>query len=625
MCMEENPSSYSLRGRPVPQVNYKEFATWGRDEMEQDNRSVKSIKSAKSTKSTRSWKGRKVDKERDAGKSVADHESSEQDSDIELQQLDKEIEANKPSFSEQYNEFKVRQGEQDLLEDADLPEDLDQEETYRKTKDLHLQQKKATTERMKRAEHRLELTRLREEIVETRERARTLEWEADMMEREKRLKANSLMIERRKRERRLKEMEEQQEREYEELNDEYGRKTLEYGKENLIDSDRDSHVSQERMTIGHDKVKSNRRGMQSKQSNAYQVKERESVMRALFTQQEDAKSKSVKQRNNNKDSQVAEWVSAHSHMAGDELDELQERARKIIAQKTKTRPVRVSAKAKYQQAHVDDSSDEEDLGEVTGVEHLRKLGLVLEKFGEKTLQMENEKKGMQTRSKTGRNNLQNLGTLEIDSVSGDIDGKGGDCPCGARPKVKSGKFAKTNVNLVKQEVWPHTMVSKKYTKRTTFDMLEFEAFVAGETKIIHSLLVQRKLESVGRLKVLMMISHWLCKSKNWPMVKSLYEAIMEEIESGEANWEDDFSSYETMLTPLVTMGSQVTDSKSGKKQYEVYWCKAYQTGNCEVSAPHMAQIKPDEPMVAVLHICATCWSLHKKRREHAEQDCPTKK
>ena len=140
---------------------------------------------------------------------------------------------------------------------------------------------------------------------------------------------------------------------------------------------------------------------------------------------------------------------------------------------------------------------------------------------------------------------------------------------------------------------------------------------------------------LGRLRVLVLIAHWTCRSKNWSAVRTVYESIIDEIEQGESDWSDDFSGHETIL-PSMQNYNQVSNEKTGghkgedKKRggnIEVYWCKNYQSGNCEQTSPHMAQIRPDEPMVPVVHMCASCWNAGRKRKEHPEGDpaCPTKK
>ena len=202
------------------------------------------------------------------------------------------------------------------------------------------------------------------------------------------------------------------------------------------------------------------------------------------------------------------------------------------------------------------------------------------------------------------------------------------CGNANKTKIKSGKFMKSHVNIVKQEVWPHTVVSKKYFKRASFDQLEFEAFVAGESRILYTMVADGDPDVVGRLRVLTLVAHWMGKTKNWPLIRSFYESIMEEIELGEKVWTDDFSGYETMLPSIgsANVGVIPPEVRSVKKSgYKVYWCKQFQMGNCHLGSPHMAQIKPEETPVPVLHICAFCWSNGKKRKEHTEMDCMSKK
>ena len=58
---------------------------------------------------------------------------------------------------------------------------------------------------------------------------------------------------------------------------------------------------------------------------------------------------------------------------------------------------------------------------------------------------------------------------------------------------------------------------------------------------------------------------------------------------------------------------------------EVYWCKAYQKNTCIEKHPHMAQIRPDEHPVPVVHMCAHCFQKENRREEHPEVECPVKK
>ena len=210
--------------------------------------------------------------------------------------------------------------------------------------------------------------------------------------------------------------------------------------------------------------------------------------------------------------------------------------------------------------------------------------------------------------------------------------------CCASNKIVTRKFARSHTELVRQEVWPHNGVSRKYVKKTTFDTLEFEQFVAGETRIIYSMLQKKDAaRAAGRLRVLVLIAHWFCRSKNWPQIRGLYEGIVDEMELGTVDWTHDFSSYETMVVPAshvnpavqtsTTAAAKATPNSACKGQTGVFWCKEFQHGRCEQKPPHMAQIKPDEMPVPVLHICASCLQNGRKRKDHAENDptCPSKK
>ena len=104
---------------------------------------AKSTKSGKSKKLGRSGVSRKTLKESGKGdKEVAkvgcdsDEDSRRGDFDSDdgslgsdaskIKGLQQEIDSNQPTFMEKYNEYKVQQGHQDRLEDAELPEKIGQ-------------------------------------------------------------------------------------------------------------------------------------------------------------------------------------------------------------------------------------------------------------------------------------------------------------------------------------------------------------------------------------------------------------------------------------------------------------------------------------------------------------------
>ena len=254
----------------------------------------------------------------------------------------------------------------------------------------------------------------------------------------------------------------------------------------------------------------------------------------------------------------------------DQLHDMQACAQRIIAQKQHSRVAQQHMVQKVNTGKVKRKTVQHNTAlPLSGIEHLKRLNLVPKDFGiteDRAAEAEREMERVLRQDQNSKSNPLHIDTHFDFNVSYGMEDnimKGAECGCPTQSKVKLGKFAKSNVNIVRQEVWPHTAVSKKYTKRTSFDNLEFEAFVAGEAKIIYSMMHgddnSNKL-AIGRLRVLTLISHWQCKTKNWNLGKSLYESIIEEVELGEHEWTDNFSGYETMLPSIVSTGNLTSQS-----------------------------------------------------------------
>ena len=147
------------------------------------------------------------------------------------------------------------------------------------------------------------------------------------------------------------------------------------------------------------------------------------------------------------------------------------------------------------------SETQPDLGSCpnSGIQHLKKLQLVPENFSA-------SKEGTQEMEQPSKSKCKNSLTIQPRFDFDMEQMMGNDCACANnvnKQLVKSGKYVKSNVNLVRQEVWLHTAVSKKYARRMSFDNIDFEQFVAGEPKIVHAMMVGgQELESaVGCLSV----------------------------------------------------------------------------------------------------------------------------
>ena len=612
----EMPGGNPTSGRPArsEKVNYKKLAGGKVTDQEEDRRSVKSTKAIKSMKSVRSGKQCQEKGRKGTGKDEGDSSSVSGGEEERLQDLEQQISELQPTFIECYNNYKVQEGHQERLEDSELPDELEKDEVFDETKKIHLQQKKVTIERSKRASRRLELIQMREEILAERELAEQKEWEADMIVKERQLEMNRRALDWKRREKELEKEERWQMKQLDELEDDMdeGMRTQAVNKVGKVGHTSDDYVT----------------NIMSERPVAVGTREgktitRQQVMRALFKENKQSVDIPIQHTS----SRVEDWIASHPQAQHDNVvaADLQKSAKMIIDEKLRTRPIRKPNKVLQVQEEDSELEDEVELV-TTGVRHLKRLQLVPGGFGPRTQDQEDRNMSMQTRSKTGRRNP-NCSEVRLGynvGLEGEDQKVGQECGCGSKANVKSGKFAKTNINIVKQELWPHVAVLKKYLKRTSFDLLDYEGFVAGESRIIHTLLTQGNSDAVGRTKVLTLIAHWYGKTRNWALVRSLYEVIIEEVEMGESDWMSDFSGYETMLPSAANSATEVTGNKVGRRA-EVYWCKAYQNLGCELTSPHMAQIKVDEPPVPVMHVCAYCWSNYRKRKEHAEVECMAKK
>ena len=601
-------------------------------------RSTRSKVSRKSSKSRRSAKGKKAVKkvknqnittvtnatetaEEDTDSRIGDFDGEESDivslgsATSKVARIDQEMESLAPSAGELYNQYKCDIGDQERLEDADLPENLQDDTVYEETLAVHKKQLAATTEREKKSLRRVELDEMRDEIIVRRERGKKAEWEINM-------KANRRLIEHNERE---------LQREREKLQVEQTLCEQALAKAQL--------KQQHTLLMG---------------SSGQQVVP--TISGTMATKSAIKRAKSATKGTAAKEQQTRDWVSVHSGSVTQErsahddnamIDRLQHKAQRLIEQQQSSRKRAQERNKPPEQLPVITSRTKASIGSCPkpGIPHLRKLGLLPDKAGLTVpepeivvddLEDDEDILLQDIMDNPGKNPLKVTTNFEFDNE------KLEDCACNIVPnqgKLKSGKYAKSSVKVVKQETWPHNAVSRKYVKRNTFENMEFETFVAGETKTIYSMLSTSNIatnnstvkEGLGRLRVLTLISHWLCKSKNWGLLKGLYESIIEDVETGEGPWADDYSGYETMVhnTPTSntsTVMTTVTD-RPQKKSPDIYWCKLYQQGRCEQSSPHMAVIRQDDGPVPVLHICAACWGIQKRRKEHPECDptCPAKK
>ena len=183
--MEENPDgNRSVRGRPIKDIDYRKMAGLGSGsdddhEILLGNKPMKkkagggSTKSKKSVNSARLGKNvmpqkQKSEESEDSREGDFDTDNGSQEHEDRLKEMEKEISELQPSVGEKYNQYKCDIGEQDRLEDCELPEELDKDEVYNNWVALHEKQEVATIERERGADRCLELMKVHNKIIEVR-------------------------------------------------------------------------------------------------------------------------------------------------------------------------------------------------------------------------------------------------------------------------------------------------------------------------------------------------------------------------------------------------------------------------------------------------------------------------
>lgn len=373
----------------------------------------------------------------------------------------------------------------------------------------------------------------------------------------------------------------------------------------------------------------------------FRIQQREREVEVQWQQQQDVFDQFYKAK------EVENWVEKSAvHVSKGELESVRSHKLKKPGQKTGTA---LTVNPEGIEAHQQEAKRMQEKLKArqvpeTGIQHLKRIGM-LPGYG-----MDREpslgqlpRQGLVGEEGEGPQEWDQLSQREEAGKMGGGEGTKAapvDKPCTGdkeKVKVKSGKFAKSHVDLKREESWPHVNVMRQYVKRTTFEQMDFEAFVAGETRIINAMWNGEPVRARGRLRVLCKVAHWLCKCRDWSAVRGIYESIIEGVELGEMDWDSRIEGYESLLPPPPSVWERFRKEKEEKvkekdkdregKKSDTYWCKEYQKGLCSEASPHTLQLKPDSEPVSVVHMCASCWQKDKKKRDHPEGDagCPHKR
>jgi len=198
---------------------------------------------------------------------------------------------------------------------------------------------------------------------------------------------------------------------------------------------------------------------------------------------------------------------------------------------------------------------------------------------------------------------------------------------------KSGIESKISDDVVNKQKFPQAHLRFDFaSQHLSFSQLDLNLLVAGELEIISA--CRDKKEKNGRIDLLKSLMY-LAKSHDISVIRSLYAAVLREIEIGIKNWGDDFSYVESAI-----LSKQKSQGKSGAVRFgdgkykaqpanlpedkaeSMWFCSKYQRNKCPHKSAHSLVV--NGKMRYAKHICASCWLKDHKSLDHPEcsSACP---
>ena len=202
---------------------------------------------------------------------------------------------------------------------------------------------------------------------------------------------------------------------------------------------------------------------------------------------------------------------------------------------------------------------------------------------------------------------------------------------------QSGINERRSERVTNRQMFPHVALQQEYLWGLSGEDLGYQdltlgLFVAGELEIILGGMMAVK-DAQKRL-ALLKITAYRSQYMSWGKLLHLHAAILHKIETGQATWSSPFDHVEKMV--LENPGKMNWGSRVGPKNQEkrgvkasgksdekkTWWCRDYQSNNCQVTAPHTKNVQGRE--VTVKHICARCFQKDGSEKNHPEKSttCP---
>ena len=197
---------------------------------------------------------------------------------------------------------------------------------------------------------------------------------------------------------------------------------------------------------------------------------------------------------------------------------------------------------------------------------------------------------------------------------------------GAKKAMVSGLYETADSSVVNPQIFPHSQLKRGFLRNgldgvhgdIKYNDLTFGLFVAGELEIISNPRTD-PLEATRR-RELLKVTAYRSEYVEWPKLRHLHAAILQEVESGEASWGSSFEQVEKMV--LENPGKTGRGHHTGmsnkhwqKTPTKTFYCWEFNNTSCSRPSPHDGNIKGIA--CTVKHVCATCM-----RQENIERDHP---
>ena len=128
----------------------------------------------------------------------------------------------------------------------------------------------------------------------------------------------------------------------------------------------------------------------------------------------------------------------------------------------------------------------------------------------------------------------------------DSDGESESANKLSRKKIQSGMVALPTDNIKTPQIWPHYNLSYGFvTSAVQFHHIMYEQYVAGEVKTLLNATDPTQIK--GRLNLMLRISYLKYKGYSWLNLRTLYAAVVNQIEKHEVTWISDWKHIEDMV------------------------------------------------------------------------------